>query len=105
MACLVLCSVSAPSRALAEAFRVLKPGGELRFFEHVRSDRPAKARLQSLADGSRVWPCVGGGCHCSRDTVGDITAAGFRVEQRESLDVGPRWGITNPHVLGRAVRR
>jgi ubiquinone/menaquinone biosynthesis C-methylase UbiE len=104
VACLVLCSVTAPSRALAELFRVLKPGGELRFFEHVRSERPVKARLQSLADRSHVWPWLGGGCHCSRDMIQDITTAGFRVAQREPLNVGPAWGVTNPHVLGRAVR-
>jgi ubiquinone/menaquinone biosynthesis C-methylase UbiE len=104
IACLVLCTVPAPSRALSEALRILKAGGELRFFEHVRSERPAKARLQNLADGSRVWPRLGGGCHCSRDTVGVIEAAGFRVSNTERLDVGPRWGITNPHVLGRALR-
>ncbi|HTX32211.1 MAG TPA: class I SAM-dependent methyltransferase [Solirubrobacteraceae bacterium] len=104
VACLVLCSVTAPSLALAEAFRVTKPGGELRFFEHVRSERPAKARLQGLADGSRIWPWLGGGCHCSRDTVGAVEAAGFRVDKTERVDVGPAWAITNPHVIGYALR-
>jgi ubiquinone/menaquinone biosynthesis C-methylase UbiE len=104
VACLVLCTVTAPSLALAEAFRVLKPGGELRFFEHVRSERTAKARLQRLADGSRVWPWLGGGCHCSRDTLSVIESAGFRLDKTEPVDVGPAWGITNPHVLGYAVR-
>jgi ubiquinone/menaquinone biosynthesis C-methylase UbiE len=100
IACLVLCTVPDPGRALAELLRVLKPGGELRFLEHVRSERPRKARLQERLDHSGIWPRVGGGCHCARDTVGAIHAAGFRVEHLRSLDFGPSWIITNPHVLG-----
>jgi ubiquinone/menaquinone biosynthesis C-methylase UbiE len=100
VACLVLCSVASTRRSLAELARVVKPGGELRFFEHVRSLRPGKARLQRLADGSSIWPRIGGGCHAARDTLREIEAAGFTVERTERFDVGPSWTITNPHVLG-----
>jgi ubiquinone/menaquinone biosynthesis C-methylase UbiE len=103
VACLVLCTVPDQSRALGELHRVLKPGGELRFLEHVRAPRSAKARVQKLADGSRIWPRVSGGCHCGRETAEAITVAGFRVERIRSLNVGPSWLITNPHVLGCAV--
>lgn len=99
---LVLCTVPEPARALAELRRVLKPGGELRFMEHVRSGRRRKARLQEWLDRSGVWPRVGGGCHCARDTVGAIDAAGFRIEQVREFDLGPSWVVTNPHVLGLA---
>jgi ubiquinone/menaquinone biosynthesis C-methylase UbiE len=100
IASLVLCTVPDPGRALGELRRVLKPGGELRFLEHVRSERPRKARIQERLDRSGIWPRVGGGCHCARDTVAAIEAAGFHVERSRSLDFGPSWVITNPHVLG-----
>jgi ubiquinone/menaquinone biosynthesis C-methylase UbiE len=103
VACLVLCTVHDEAVVLAELRRALKPGAELRFFEHVRSPSPGKARVQALADGSGIWPRLGGGCHCSRQVVEAITTAGFRVERIRSLDVGASWMITNPHVLGCAV--
>jgi hypothetical protein len=60
--------------------------------------------VQSVADRSGVWPRLAGGCHCSRGTLGAIQAAGFRVEHQKSLDFGPSWNITNPHVLKSATR-
>jgi ubiquinone/menaquinone biosynthesis C-methylase UbiE len=98
----VLCTVPDQQRALPELRRVLKPGGELRFLEHVRADG-RKARVQQWLDRSGAWPRVAGGCHCSRDTVATIEAAGFRVERVRSFDLGPSWMHTNPHVLGTAT--
>jgi ubiquinone/menaquinone biosynthesis C-methylase UbiE len=102
VASLVLCTIPDASGALAEMRRVLKPGGELRFLEHVRSEQPRKARVQQMSDSSGIWPHLGGGCHCSRDTVAAIEAAGYTVGEVRELNFGPSWWITNPHLLGQA---
>lgn len=75
----VLCSVSDQAAALAEFRRVLRPGGELRFYEHVRSRRAGFARWQRLVDG--LWSRMMGGCHTDRDTLAAITDAGFAIER------------------------
>jgi SAM-dependent methyltransferase len=100
---LVLCSVPDQRPALAELRRVLRAGGEVRLFEHVRSTRAGKARVQYAFDRSGVWPRLAGGCHCARDTLAAIVEAGFRVSDVSRVDVGPSWVIANPHLLGRAV--
>jgi ubiquinone/menaquinone biosynthesis C-methylase UbiE len=99
---IVLCSVLDPRRAVAELRRVLKPGSELRFLEHVRTSSARKARLQRSLDRPRLWPRMAGGCHCGRDTVAVIEAAGFRIDDIHSFDLGPAWLHTNPYVIGRA---
>jgi ubiquinone/menaquinone biosynthesis C-methylase UbiE len=100
VASLVLCTVPDPDAALAELRRVLKPGGELRFLEHVRAPQPRKARVQQRLDSSGLWPRISGGCHCARDTARVIEAAGLRIDRIRSVAVGPAWMHTNPHVLG-----
>jgi ubiquinone/menaquinone biosynthesis C-methylase UbiE len=99
----VLCSVPDVGRAVAELRRVLKPNGEVRFLEHVRSDKPGKARLQRWIDRARIQPTLAGGCHCGRDLVADLEASGLRIEQMRAVTIGPAWLHTNPHVLGRAT--
>src|SRR5204862_502625 len=77
VASLVLCSVPDPDQAVAELRRVVRPGGELRFLEHVRSSRPRKAHVQQALDRTGVWPLVGGGCRCARDTPPTLQRNGF----------------------------
>ena len=100
VACLVLCSVPDQEAALAEMRRVLSAGAELRFLEHVRSDHPLKARVQTSADRSGIWPRLAGGCHCARDTLSAIGVAGFEIDRKHGFALGPGWGLTNPHIRG-----
>jgi len=105
VASLVLCSVPDQGTAHAELRRVIKPGGELRFYEHVISNRSVPARLQRIADAT-FWPRVGGGCHMSRDTGAAIVEAGFEVERLERFPFSPGVVVpTIPHILGVARRR
>lgn len=101
---LVLCSVPDPAAALQELYRVVRPGGELRFYEHVRAETGVRARLQDAVDV--VWPHLAGGCHSGRDTVAAIAAAGFHLEaERRFLFQPSRFAApVAPHVIGRARR-
>ncbi|WP_374126865.1 class I SAM-dependent methyltransferase [Sphingomonas sp. 28-62-11] len=74
---LTLCSVSDPVRVLAEIWRVLRPGGTLRFFEHVASEDPERRKWQDRLNP--IQRVVGVGCNLNRDTVGLMRAAGFVI--------------------------
>jgi SAM-dependent methyltransferase len=98
--CGVLCSVPDQREALAEFRRVLREGGELRFYEHVRSGRPGFAHWQRRVDV--VWSRVMGGCHADRDTLAAIVDAGFRLERCRGFGFPPRARVypVAPRVLG-----
>jgi ubiquinone/menaquinone biosynthesis C-methylase UbiE len=102
VASLVLCTVTDPQQALAETRRVLRPGGTLRFYEHVRATDPRLARWQDRLE--RPWGWLVGGCHPNRDTVAAITAAGLQVVQLDRFDLQAMPPLARPHVLGVAER-
>ncbi len=100
---LVLCSVADQASVLAEAFRVLRPGGMLLFYEHVRSAHPVLAAAEDLL--TPLWRRVAGGCHPNRDTAAAIGASGFTVEALERFGFSALPG--NPrvaHILGTAAK-
>lgn len=100
VASLVLCTVTDVPRVLAEATRVLRPAGELRFYEHVRSDQPRRARRQRWLQP--LWSLLGGGCHLTRDTERAIAEAGFTIERVRRFDflVNGRATPASPTIIG-----
>ncbi|MHB1526411.1 MAG: class I SAM-dependent methyltransferase [Candidatus Dormibacteria bacterium] len=100
---LVLCSVTSPAVALAELKRVVRPGGELRFYEHVASHHSGLARIEGFA--TPVWKHLAAGCHLNRDTLHEIEAAGFVIEQVARFPFAPvPYLPAVDHILGRARR-
>jgi SAM-dependent methyltransferase len=97
---LVLCTVEDPAAALSEIVRVLRPGGQLLFIEHVRSDSRALAWCQDrLAWG---WRRFAEGCRCNRPTARLMAASGLTLEARDAA-----WRamppIVRPLITGRAT--
>jgi len=101
---LVLCSVPDPDRALRVAATLLRPGGELRYYEHVAAEGPLGG-LQRAVDAT-FWPRAFGGCHTHRDTASAIARAGFEPVRHRDLRIAPRWTPVPiaPMILGSARR-
>ena len=105
VAALVLCSVADQQAALREIHRTLRPGGQLRFLEHVRAGTPALRGVQRLLDAT-IWPALAGGCHTGRDTAAAIEQAGFAIDQLDPFRF-PDTRLTmpaTPHMRGTATR-
>jgi SAM-dependent methyltransferase len=103
--CEVLCSAAEPRQLLAEIRRILRPGGELRIYEHTVATRRVGSLAQRAVD-LLGWPRLLGGCHVARDIVGTVTRCGFVWVDCERLWCAgvPLTWPTGPHVLGTALR-
>jgi SAM-dependent methyltransferase len=101
---LVLCSVQDPAMVLRRLHSLLRPGGELRYLEHVAS-AGARGRLQRVADAT-LWPRLLGNCHTHRDTERAILDAGFKVDTSRREWTLPVWAPlpVSELLVGRARR-
>lgn len=97
---LVLCTVPDQSATLAEIKRVLAPGGQLLFLEHVRAHDPGLAKWQDRLEGP--WKFLADGCRCNRDTVAAIGAAGFELGEVEQGELPKLPPLVRPLVRGSA---
>ncbi len=75
VAFLVFCTIADPARAAREMRRVLRPGGRLIFFEHVRAPEAKLARWQENLNP--IWSRMACGCQLNRDTRQCFEQAGF----------------------------
>jgi SAM-dependent methyltransferase len=97
-----LCSVHTPASALAEARRVLKPGGTFLFCEHGLAPDPGIAKWQRRIEP--IWKRIAGGCRLTRPVASAIAAAGFRLQGVETMYVPStpkiagwnEWGAASP---------
>jgi SAM-dependent methyltransferase len=101
---LVLCSVADPDSVLRQLFSWLRPGGELRYLEHVATGG-IRGRFQQLVDAT-IWPRLCGNCHTHRDTEQAIRAVGFDVGYSRIEQTLPAWAPlpVSEFALGRARR-
>ena len=98
---LVLCGVDDQPRALREVRRVLRPGGKLVFFEHVRGDDPRTARLQDRMNWlNRLLVC----CECNRPTLRTIQETGFTITGIEHTDLPRAPKFARPSIRGTAIK-
>lgn len=91
LATFTLCSVEDHARSLAEARRVLRPGGKLLFLEHGAAPDANVAKWQRRIEP--VWKRIAGGCHLTRPVASAIAHAGFSIAAQDEgyMENSPRF--------------
>lgn len=102
IACLVFCTIPDTQTAAREAFRVLKPGGEFLFFEHVAHPQPSIRRWQQRVNP--LWKKMACGCELTRDTERTFREAGFRFSEIDNLEHPKVPALANAIIRGCATR-
>lgn len=78
----VFCSVPDPVQGMKEMARVVKPEGEIRLLEHMRSDNPIVGKIMDLFNPVTVRLS---GANINRRTIENVEKAGLLIEQNERL--------------------
>ncbi|WP_328406767.1 class I SAM-dependent methyltransferase [Nocardia sp. NBC_00403] len=99
---LVLCTVDAADPVLREIGRVLRPGGQLLFLEHVRSQSPRLAHWQDRLAGP--WRRFAEGCHCNRATLELIRTCGLELGEVQEASWRAMPPIIRPLITGVATK-
>ncbi len=99
---MILCTAPDPALVLHETARVLKPGGQFLFLEHVRNSNPRIARWQDRAQP--FWYLFGNGCHCNRDSIATLRSSPLLVEELHEGRIPHAWSIIELIITGRARR-
>jgi ubiquinone/menaquinone biosynthesis C-methylase UbiE len=102
IACLVFCTIPEHEAAAREAFRVLKPGGEFLFFEHVAHPRASVRRWQDRLNPA--WKKLACGCNLNRDTAAVFRQAGFRFAELDAFEHPKVPALAGAIIRGKATR-
>jgi ubiquinone/menaquinone biosynthesis C-methylase UbiE len=102
VATLVLCTAAEPERVIAELYRVLRPGGQYLFLEHVISPDPKIRRLQNFIQP--LWYYFANGCRCNQDTGTMIKNSSFTLKEF-SFHLMPKFPkVVTPMITGVAIK-
>jgi len=97
-----MCTIPGVVKAIRGINRVLKPGGQLIFFEHGLSPDPRVRRWQERSES--LFKLAFEGCHVTRHTPSLIRDGGFQIEQLNEAYLAPfpksgsysYWGVARP---------
>lgn len=102
IACLVFCTIPDTAASAREALRVLKPGGQFLFFEHVAHPSAGVRRWQDRLNPA--WKKLACGCHLNRDTAATFREAGFRFVEMDAFQHPKVPALAGAIIRGHATR-